>query len=82
MKKLFIITLIVCSIFIQQKSFADTTVPVSSIVKSIPSSIDFSKSYKTTSENLLYLLLQEANNLTSFLCILPKRIEPVNFARF
>ena len=61
MKKLFIITLIVCSLFIQQKTFADTTMPISSIVKSIPSSIDFSKTYKTTSENLLYLLLSAIN---------------------
>ena len=61
MKKLIILSLIICSLFIQQKTFADTTMPVSSIVKSMPSSIDFSKSYKTTSENLLYLLLSAIN---------------------
>ena len=61
MKKLLILSLIICSLLIQQKSFAETTMPISSIVKSVPSSIDFSKSYKTTSENLLYLLLSAIN---------------------
>ena len=61
MKKLIILTLIVCSLFVQQKSFADATMPITSIVKTMPSSIDFSKSYKTTAENLLYLLLSAIN---------------------
>ena len=61
MKKIIILSIIACSFFIQQKSFADATMPISSIVKSVPSSIDFSKSYKTTSENLLYLLLSAIN---------------------
>lgn len=61
MKKIFITTLIVCSLVIQQKSFADTTLSANTIVKALPSAIDFSKSYKTTSENLLYLLLSAIN---------------------
>jgi hypothetical protein len=60
-KKLLILSIIISSLFIQQKSFADTTMPINSIVKAVPSSIDFSKSYKTTSENLLYLLLSAIN---------------------
>ena len=61
MKKIIILSLIICSIVLQQKSFADTTMSVGNLVKAIPSSIDFSKSYKTTSENLLYLLLSAIN---------------------
>ncbi len=61
MKKILILSIIICSLCIQQKSLADTALPVSNIARAIPSSIDFSKSYKTTSENLLYLLLSAIN---------------------
>ena len=62
MKKLTIILFILCTLAIPQKSYAENTpVPINSIIKSLPTSVDFSKSYKISSENLLYLLLSAIN---------------------
>ncbi len=61
-KHIFIVTLLLF-VTICQPSFADTVpIPVSSVIKSIPPvAQDFYKSYKTSSENLLYLLLSAIN---------------------
>ena len=62
MKKLTAVIFILTLFLIPQKSFADNaTVPINSIIKSLPNSADFSKSYKISSENLLYLLLSAIN---------------------
>lgn len=61
MKKNIIYILFISLFFIQQNTFADTTVPVNTAIRTVPSSIDYAKSYKTTSENLLYLLLSAIN---------------------
>ena len=57
--KKIIILLFIFSVFIlPQRVFADNVpIPINSIIKSIPSAVDFSKTYKISSENLLYLLL-------------------------
>ena len=61
MKK-YIISLFLISVFVfPQTSFAENTIPVNSAIKTVHSSLDFAKSYKTTSENLLYLLLSAIN---------------------
>ncbi len=59
MKKLISILLLISVFGFYQKACADNIIP--SAVKSVPSSIDFAKSYKTNSENLLYLLLAAIN---------------------
>ena len=46
---------------VQNFAFAENIIPNASVVKSVPSSLDFAKTYKTTSENLLYLLLAAIN---------------------
>ncbi len=46
---------------VQNFAFAENIIPSASVVKSVPSSLDFAKTYKTTSENLLYLLLAAIN---------------------
>ena len=61
MRKTFISLLTFIIFSIGQIAFADNIVPVNTTIKSIPDSIDFSKTYKTTSENLLYLLLSAIN---------------------
>ncbi len=57
------IAIIVLTIFcgFSQKASAENIIPVSTAIKAVPNSIDFAKSYKTTSENLLYLLLAAIN---------------------
>jgi hypothetical protein len=60
MKK-YILGIILTSLFIQQSAFADNVVPVATAVKTATGSMDFSKSYKTSAENLLYLLLAAIN---------------------
>ncbi len=60
MKKIVVVIFLICAFVFPQKSFAET-VPINSAIKTIPSSLDFAKSYKTTSENLLYLLLSAIN---------------------
>ncbi len=42
-------------------SSAENIIPAASAIKTVPSSLDFAKSYKTTAENLLYLLLSAIN---------------------
>lgn len=51
----------VCLVFVSQKSFADVAVNTTSPAKIVPAAVDFAKSYKTSSENLLYLLLAAIN---------------------
>ena len=61
MKKYFIILFLISVFVFPQNSFAENTIPVNSAIKTVHSSLDFAKSYKTTSENLLYLLLSAIN---------------------
>ena len=63
MKKIFFICFIFTLLFAAQKSYADTIIPAANTTPSVPSPItgEFSKSYKTSSENLLYLLLAALN---------------------
>lgn len=61
MRKL-LFSLLTLSIFlISQPVFADDVVPLNNTIKTLPNPIDYAKSYKTTSENLLYLLLSAIN---------------------
>ena len=61
MKK-YIISLFLISVFcFPQLVYAENIVPVNSTIKTVYNSLDFAKSYKTTSENLLYLLLSAIN---------------------
>ncbi|MCD7878735.1 MAG: hypothetical protein LUG16_02240 [Candidatus Gastranaerophilales bacterium] len=57
MKKYLTAIFIIIAFCIEQKVYAESTIPVSNAIKSGISAGDFSKSYKTSSENLLYLLL-------------------------
>ncbi len=41
--------------------FAENIIPTATAIKTVPTTLDFAKSYKTTSENLLYLLLSAIN---------------------
>lgn len=61
MKKLLFVLLTLPIFLISQPVFADEVVPLNSTIKALPNPIDFAKSYKTTSENLLYLLLSAIN---------------------
>ena len=61
MKKLLFALLTLPIFLISQPVFADDVVPLNSTIKALPNPIDFAKSYKTTSENLLYLLLSAIN---------------------
>lgn len=61
MKKLLFALLTLPIFLISQPVFADEVVPLNSTIKALPNPIDFAKSYKTTSENLLYLLLSAIN---------------------
>lgn len=61
MKKTFISLFTLLIFFIGQITFAEDVVPINTTIKAVPDSIDFSKTYKTTSENLLYLLLAAIN---------------------
>ena len=61
MKKYILGIILIISFVIQQSAFADNVVPAATAIKSATSSMDFSKSYKTSSENLLYLLLAAIN---------------------
>lgn len=57
-----IFSLLLLSIFIMpQSAFADAVVNPLNTAKVVSSSSDFAKSYKTSSENLLYLLLAAIN---------------------
>ena len=61
MRKLLTI-LFLLIILIQTKcAFAENIIPVATSIKTTSSSLDFAKSYKTSSENLLYLLLSAIN---------------------
>ena len=44
-----------------QKIYAEDIIPVATAIKTVPTSLDFAKTYKTSSENLLYLLLSAIN---------------------
>ena len=59
-KYIFGIILILAFIF-QQSAIADNVIPAATAIKAATGSMDFSKSYKTSSENLLYLLLAAIN---------------------
>ncbi len=61
MKKLLIILFVFTSFLIKNECYADAIVPQASIIKTNSNLYDFSKSYKTSSENLLYLLLAAIN---------------------
>ena len=60
MKKSIILT-IVLAITLSGTSYADVTSSISSQAKLMPLAADFAKTYKTSSENLLYLLLAAIN---------------------
>lgn len=61
MRKIIISVVAFCFLCIPQKSFADAIVSTNSPAKVLPAATDFAKSYKTSSENLLYLLLAAIN---------------------
>ena len=61
MRKILISLLILSISTISQSAFANEVVPTSDAIKTLPNPIEFAKSYKTTSENLLYLLLAAIN---------------------
>ena len=62
MKRIFYSLLVIGIVFSSvQKSFADDIIPVQSVNSTIKQTTDFSKFYKTSSENLLYLLLSAIN---------------------
>ncbi len=61
MRKILISLLILSISTISQSAFANEVVPTSNAIKTLPNPIEFAKSYKTTSENLLYLLLAAIN---------------------
>lgn len=57
-----IIYILFClSIFCSQQVFAEDIVPSATAIRTIPTSLDFAKTYRTSSENLLYLLLSAIN---------------------
>lgn len=60
MKKL-VLLLILFGFIAYSKAFADNTVNIPSQAKIFPAPADFAKTYTTTSENLLYLLLAAIN---------------------
>ena len=61
MKKIFtLFILLFMFITSAQSVFADNIIPVNNTI-SVPNIKDFAKSYKTSSENLLYLLLSALN---------------------
>lgn len=60
MKKHIVIAIILCFFTIQQNVFADV-IPVSNQIRTVSADGSYSKSYKTSSENLLYLLLSAIN---------------------
>lgn len=55
------VLLFLISIFCPLSAQAENVIPAATAIKTVPSSLDFAKSYKTTSENLLYLLLAAIN---------------------
>ncbi len=61
MKKSIFGMILILTLIIQQSAIADNVVPVATAIKTVANSTDFSKSYKTSSENLLYLLLAAIN---------------------
>lgn len=61
MKKLFVFILLISVVSFLPSAFAEDIVPAASAVKTVPTSLDFAKSYRTSSENLLYLLLSAIN---------------------
>ncbi len=61
MKNIFFILILITAVLSGLKCSADSAIPVNSVIKSIPSAQEFAKSYKTSSENLLYLLLSALN---------------------
>ncbi|MBQ9245941.1 hypothetical protein IJ182_06720 [bacterium] len=61
MRKVISALIILTAIIVPQSVFADNIIPAATTIKASPSSLDFSKSYKTSSENLLYLLLAAIN---------------------
>lgn len=61
MKKIIAAIFLIGLFVLPQKSFAEDIIPAATAIRTIPSSLDFAKSYKTSSENLLYLLLAAIN---------------------
>lgn len=61
MKKFIFIFFLTGIILFQQKAQAENIIPQATAIKTIQTSSDFAKSYKTSSENLLYLLLSAIN---------------------
>ena len=58
----YITAILLTVIFISaQKTYADDIIPAATAIKTTIGSQDFSKFYKTSSENLLYLLLSAIN---------------------
>ena len=64
-------SLLVIGIFFSsaQSVFADDIIPVQTVNSAIKQTTDFSKFYKTSSENLLYLLLSAINEQSKSLSI-------------
>ncbi len=61
MKKIIFSILIIPVLFFGQITFAEEIIPSANETKTHATPIDYAKSYKTTSENLLYLLLSAIN---------------------
>ena len=63
MRKVIATLILMISAVSYQTAAADNVVPTAdaSAIKASPSSLDYAKSYKTSSENLLYLLLAAIN---------------------
>ncbi len=60
-KYLFNLLIILSIIFSQTKVYAENIIPQATAIQTIQNSTDFAKTYKTSSENLLYLLLAAIN---------------------
>lgn len=61
MRKFTLVILCISLFLSSQKVFAEDIIPVATAIKTVPTSLDFAKTYKTSSENLLYLLLSAIN---------------------
>jgi len=61
MKKTAVFLFLISVFMFPQFASAENVIPAATAIRTVPTSLDFAKSYKTTSENLLYLLLAAIN---------------------
>ncbi len=62
MKNFFLSLMLILLVFvIPQTVSANSAAPVNTTIKTLPNTVEFAKTYKTSSENLLYLLLSAIN---------------------